>query len=121
MNWLFPYRTHLEAELKQQREDFAALLAEKDTQIRSLRIELAGVKDENERMRLVLMPLGSQAGQLYAAKFQPMTQVQPAKDSSFTGPQDWQGELNKMLQEEEDGIRSRGRIQEHKSGTDDGA
>ena len=42
---------------------------EKDTIIRALRIELAEVKAENERMRMVLMPLGSPAGQMYAAKF----------------------------------------------------
>lgn len=111
MNWLavlFPYRTHLENELKQQRSDFEKALAEKNLQIRLLRGELAAAK----------------AG--IAASFEsPQRPLQESFDKypakSFVGPQDWQGELNKMLQEEEDGIRNRGRIQEHEPPTDDGA
>lgn len=121
---LFPYRAHLEDEVKYLKAETAARLSDKDTLIRSLRIELSGVKAENERMRLVLMPLGSPAGQMYAVKFQAGSQFQGQQSASTPSPPasiDWQGELNKMLQEEEDGIRSRGRIQEHEPSTDDGA
>lgn len=121
IDWLTSsrYVAYLEKSVDQLRGDFTARLSEKDVLIRSLRIELAAVKAENERMRLVLMPLGSPAGAMYAAKFQaqPTSQAQPTVQE----PRDWQGELSKMLKEEEDGIRSRGRIQEHEPGADDGA
>lgn len=106
---LFPYRTHLERELKQQREDFAERLAEKNLQIRMLRGELALAKSERGALAIV----------------EPQRPLQESFDKyparSFVGPQDWQGELNKMLQEEEDGIRNRGRVQEHEQSADDGA
>jgi hypothetical protein len=119
INWLTEsrYVAHLEQHVEQLRGDLSTRIAEKDTLVRALRLELAAVKAENERMRLVLMPLGSPAGAMYAAKFgQTVTQ-----ETQVTAPQGWDGELKKMLQEEEDGIRSRGRIQEHESRPDDGA
>ena len=97
---LFPYRTHLEAELKQQRADFETRLAEKNLQIRVLRCELAAMK--------------SQPVETSETQVQPAVQPAPLE-------QDWHMELKQMLQEEEDGIRSRGRIQEHEPRTDDGA
>jgi len=123
IDWLTSsrYVEYLEKSGDQLRDDFSARLSEKDVLIRSLRIELAAVRSENERMRLVLMPLGSPAGALYAAKFQaqPASQAQPTLAAQEA--RDWQGELSKMLKEEEDGIRSRGRIQEHEPRADDGA
>ena len=109
IDWLTEsrYIRALEKHLDTQRSDFLVRLAEKDTLLRGLRIEFATMKAENERMRLVLMPLGSSAGQVYSAKFQSGVGTVPVlekKDTTFEGPLDWQGELNKMLQEEEDGI-----------------
>jgi hypothetical protein len=69
-------------------------------------------------MRLVLMPLGSPAGQMYAQKFRPIA-VKPGEVVDV--PLDWNGELKKMLEEEEDGIRNVGRLQEHESRPDAGA
>lgn len=99
MNWLFPYRTHLENELKQQRADFETRLAEKNLQIRVLRSELAATKSAEL----------------------PEQPVIPVHTPSPEEILDWQGQLNKLLQEEEDGIRNRGRIQEHEQSADDGA
>lgn len=120
------YLRHLEEELSTLRMDFSQRLNEKDIYIKSLRVELAGVKQEAERMRLVLMPLGSPAGQMYAAKFQtgPVKSdigVQGSSPIRSDMALDWQGELNQMLKEEEHGIRSRGRIQINESPTDDGS
>ena len=88
---LFPYRTHLEFELRQQHEDFLRLydnqaanykerIAEKDAEIRRLRAELATgrVVLEPARPRITEVP----------------TMVPDA-------PMDWQSELNKMLADEE--------------------
>ena len=108
MNWLFPYRTHLENELKQQRADFETRLAEKNLQIRVLRSELAAAKAVQ-----VEPPPDSLAAAVRT--------FQDKMSETTQGPQDWQGELNKLLKEEEDGIRNRGRIQEHEQSTDDGS
>lgn len=101
----FPYRTHLEAELIQQREDFTARLNEKDTLIRQLRLELAQIKVDNAGLRLISNP----------------PQVHQKATPAQVESKDWNTELNKMLQEEEDGIRSGRRIQEHEPSADDGA
>lgn len=105
MSWrefLFPYRTHLEAELKQQRADHIERLGEKDTTIRSLRVELAAAKADIERLR--------------NAPQKPVSNLEHIEP-----PSGWDAELSKLLQEEEDGIRNSGRIQEHEPRTDDGA
>ncbi len=118
MNWLrlfFPYRTHLEDELKQQRADFTARLLEKDVLVRQLRLELANIKVDRERMWAALMPPRPLGGQIHAAQFQ------GGQPDAMQPHEDWQGELSKLLKEEEDGIRSGRRIQEHEPGADDGA
>lgn len=88
---LFPYRTHLEAELKQQRADFTERLAEKNLQIRMLRGELAAAKSAKESLPKPVDP-SSLAGSVQT--------FQKQMDQVFQGPQDWQGELTKMLDEE---------------------
>jgi hypothetical protein len=101
--WVNPMRTHLEVELKQQREDFERQLADKNVQIRMLRGELAAAKAASTYLK---------------------PQVETIKLVETKAPvasQDWQADLNKLLQEEEDGIRNRGRIQEHEPSADDGA
>ena len=104
LDLLFPYRTHLENGLKQQREDFQERLAEKNLQIRVLRVELAAAKTQQKPV--VELP----------------TQTKPAPPAPAVFDGDWRGELNTMLDKEiEDGIRSRGRIQEHEQSADDGA
>jgi len=104
--FLFPMRTHLMGELKQQREDFQERLREKDAEIRRLRAELGskGVRMEAPEPKRL-----------------PVMYVDPTKAGIYTAPLDWQGELNQMLKEEEDGIRSGGRVQEHQPSADDGA
>lgn len=96
----------LEAQMKQQREDFLERLAEKNTTIRQLRVELGFARAEGEQLKVGPTP-----------PVAPPTQaVQPQEF-----PQGWDSELKRMLQEEEDGIRNRGRIQEHQPSADDGA
>ena len=86
---LFPMRTHLQEQLRQQHEDFLRLydiqnanhrerLIEKDAEIRRLRGELAN-------SRVATMPERPR-----------ITDVTPIEASG-----DWQDELNKMLAEEE--------------------
>jgi HPt (histidine-containing phosphotransfer) domain-containing protein len=110
------YCHSLEQRLIQERQDFTERLGEKDARIKELRTELAGAKLEGDRMRLALMPLASPAGAMYAEQAnKPRPPVIPA----FSGSQDWQSELRQLIEEEErDGIRERGRIQEHEPGAD---
>ena len=98
------YKAARDEQLAQLRADLEARIAEKDLDIKRLRAELQarGVRMEA-----------------------PIVEPKPAPVWSSTvdpnAPLDWQGELSKMLQEEDDGIRERGRIQEHQPSADDGA
>ena len=85
-------------------DSYRERLADKDAQIRLLRVELARAR--NERLPVFEMP-----------KAAPVVELARTPEL----PLDWPGELAKMLKEEEDGIRKRGRIQEHEPGADDGA
>jgi hypothetical protein len=104
--FLFPMRTHLMGELKQQREDFQERLREKDAEIRRLRAELGS---KGVRMEAPVIP--QRPIVVHDGKY--------AYDDN--APLDWQGELDQMLKEEEDGIRVGGRVQEHQPSADDGA
>jgi hypothetical protein len=118
INWLTGSRfiLSLEARIAEQRQDMTERLGEKDARIKELRAELAASKLECDRMRAVLMPFGSPAGAAYAQRYteQPKPPVVPA----FTGPDDWTAELNKMYQEESDGLHSDGRQKVDESRTD---
>jgi len=122
IDWLTSsrYVRWLETRHTEQRQDYIERLAEKDSRIRELRTEVAGLKLECDRMRLVLMPLGSPVGAAYAERFN--GQPKPPIDMpAFDGPLDWNAELNKMLKEDEDGLHGEGRVQEHESSANDGA
>ena len=101
INWLTASRfiKSLEARIIEQRQDYTARLADKDTQIKQLRIDLATAKLECDRMRAVLMPFGSPSGAAYAQTFQ--FTGKPPVVPAFDGPDDWQAELSKMYQAEE--------------------
>ena len=122
IDWLTASRfiKSLEARIVEQRQDCTERLAEKDNQIKLLRIELAGTKLECDRMRAVLMPFGSPAGAAFAQQYQ--TSNKPPVIPAFDGPDDWQAELNKMYQKEQkDGIHEQGREEVHEPAADDGA
>jgi len=102
----------------EQRQDFTQRLAEKDDQIHSLRIEIAALKMESDRMRLILMPLGSPAGAQYAATYSKPQYKPPADKPAFEPVDDWQTELNKAIQEDER-AHSQGRKELHEQGADD--
>ena len=105
INWLTASRfiKSLEARIIEQRQDYTEILADKQNQIKLLRIELAGAKLECDRMRSVLIPFGSPAGAAFAQQYQ--TGNKPPVVPEFDGPDDWQAELNKMYaKEKEDGI-----------------
>ena len=123
INWLTASRfiKSLEARIVEQRQDYTELLADKQNQIKLLRIELAGQKLECDRMRAVLMPFGSAAGAAFAQQQQ--TGNKPPVVPAFDGPDDWQAELNKIYEKEQsDGIHEQGRkLQEHESRPGDGA
>ena len=92
--FLFPMRTHLVAQIQQQRCDFLVVIASKDVEIRRLRAELQsrGVRMVAEESVKHTTFVGGQE-----------------KDIRDVGPLDWQGELAHMLKEEEekpDGIPS---------------
>jgi hypothetical protein len=113
------YIRSLESRIVEQRQDFTERLGEKDGRIQELRTELAGLKIECDRMRLVLMPLGSPSGAMYAARFSGVKQrVVP----EFSGTLDWQAELQAMLkQEEANGVPEQRREAVHESPANDGA
>ena len=122
IDWLTSsrYVKWLETRHQEQRQDYTERLAEKDSQIKHLRIELAGTKLECDRMRAVLMPFGSPAGAAFAQQYQ--TSNKPPVIPAFDGPDDWQAELNKMYEKEkEDGIHEQGREEVHEPAADDGA
>jgi hypothetical protein len=105
INWLTASRfiKSLEARIVEQRMDYTELLADKQNQIKLLRIELAGTKLECDRMRAVLMPFGSPAGAAFAQQYQ--TGNKPPVVPAFEGPDDWQAELNKIYEKEQsDGV-----------------
>ena len=123
IDWLTSsrYVRWLEARHIEQRQDYTGRLAEKDARIQELKTELAGMRIECDRMRLVLMPLGSPAGAMYAARFAGVKQERPPVPA-FDGPLDWQAELKEMIkQEEADGIPGKGRQTVHESPAHDGA
>ena len=123
IDWLTASRfiKSLEARIIEQRQDYTELIADKQNQIKLLRIELAGSKLECDRMRAVLMPFGSPAGAAFAQQYQ--TGNKPPMVPAFDGPDDWQAELNKIYEEEQsDGIHEQGReLQEHESRPGNGA
>ncbi len=122
IQWLTASRfiQSLETRIAEQRNDFQERLGEKDTRIRELRTENAGLKLECDRMRSVLMPFVSPAGAVYAQQFQ--TGTKPPPVPAFDGPDDWQAELNKIYaKEKQDGVSGEGRKEVHEPATDAGA
>jgi hypothetical protein len=93
----------LQRELVEQRNDYRFTLAQKDAEIRRLRAELASVTMEPE-------PVNAK----------PAGMVFPVTPPTITS-MDWATELNKMLSEEEDGIRSERREEVHQSAPDESA
>ena len=113
----------LEAHAAEQRQDFLERLGEKDARIKELRIESQGLKLECDRMKTVLMPLGSSAGAIYAAQYN-QTQPRPPLTPAFIGysPMSWQAELEEVMKEEESKHANGERREEvHESATDDAA
>ena len=95
-------------------------LSEKDSQIKQLRVELAGSKLECDRMRAVLMPFGSPSGAAYAQQYQAGNK--PPVVPAFDGPDDWQAELNKLYAKEQDnGVLKQRREEVHEQAADDAA
>ena len=102
LDFLFPYRRHLETELIILRTDFQERLAEKDRRIAQLEDELSLLRGKCDRMELVLMPLSSTAGAAYARRVKP----QPPRESKASEPvmTSWQSELlrhQKQLDQDE--------------------
>ena len=91
------YVKWLEARHEEQRQLYTQWLGEKDSTIKLLRGELASSRLECDRMRSVLMPFGSPAGAAYAQTQNP---GKPPVVPEFSGPDDWQAELNKMYAKE---------------------
>jgi hypothetical protein len=124
INWLTASRfiRALEQNHQEQRQDFQERLGEKDSYIRSMHTEIAALRLENDRMRAILMPLGTQGGRMYAEAYLPQPK-KPVKPDFGPIQNDWTGELRQMLKEEETkhGVFDSGRVQEHEQGADDGA
>ena len=122
INWLTASRfiRSLESRIAEQRMDYTERLSDKDAQIRQLRTDLATAKLECDRMRAVIMPFASPAGQEYARRFD--VAQKPAIVPAFNGPDSWDAELNKMYQqEEENGVSGERREIIHEQTADDGA
>lgn len=91
--FLFPMRTHLVAQIQQQRCDFLVVIASKDVEIRRLRAEL---QSRDVRMSLLRPPDRTET--LDVKKWAPVPM-----------PLDWDGELKEMFKQDEekpDGIPS---------------
>lgn len=113
INWLTASRfiQSLEARHHEQRQDFTERLADKDTQIKQLRANLIAARFECDRLRAAA----------YGAPM-PIQQIAPPVIPEFTGPDDWQAELQRMYeQEESNGTHSNGREEIYESAADDGA
>jgi hypothetical protein len=122
INWLTASRfiKSLEARIVEQRQDYTELLADKQNQIKLLRIELACAKLECDRMRAVLMPFGSPAGAAFAQQYQ--TGNKPSVVPAFDGPDDWLAELNKLYEKEQsDGVSEQRRKEVQQPASDDAA
>jgi hypothetical protein len=102
IDWLTAsrYVKWLEARHIEQRQDYTSHLAEKDNQIKHLRIELATVRYECDRMRTMLMPLPGEA----QVKMQQASPIPSVPAFNGISMDDWQAELNKLYMEEIDGI-----------------
>ena len=77
-----------ENQMRIQREDFLERLREKDAEIRRLRVSLAARSDRiaaSEDANAVALP-----------------KTQPVPVIPYDGPLDWQGELSKMLDNDEE-------------------
>lgn len=123
INWLTGSRfiQSLEQRIAEQRQDMTERLADKDSQIKLLRTKIAGLKLECDRMRAVLLPFGSSAGAEYAQRYD-ANEPKPAIVPVFEGPDDWQSELNKMYQKQEEAnVQVERREGLHESTADDGA
>ena len=122
IDWLTAsrYVKWLETRHAEQRQDYTERLAEKDALNFQLRTEIAGLKLECDRMRLVLMPLGSPSGAIYAEKFH--SQPKPAVDRpAFEPVGDWAAELEEIYKKEaRDGVHGEGRQEINQPRTDDG-
>ncbi len=92
-----------------QRQDWLERLFEKEKRINELRAELAALKIEADRMRLVLLPLSSPAGAMYAQGFQNKPQTVHPEFDGPAPPEDWASEMRKLVEEEEDGSHGEGR------------
>lgn len=122
IDWLTAsrYVKWLEARHEEQRQLYTQWLAEKDSQIKTLRVELAGAKLECDRMRAVLMPFGSPASAIYAQTYG--TGSKPPVVPEFSGPDDWQAELNKLYEKEsKDGVQEQRWEAVHEPTAHDGA
>ena len=121
VDWLTAsrYVKWLEARYHEQKQIYTQWLGEKDAQIKQLRLELASAKADGDRMRAVLMPYASPLGSVYAQQGETSkSNVVP----EFSGPDDWQSELNKLYeQEKQDGISSERRQEVHESSSNDAA
>ena len=114
IDWLTAsrYVKWLEARHMEQRQDYTERLLEKDNQIKILRTEVAALKLECDRMRSVLF--GSQGGAIY-----PVTKPPVVPD--FAGPDDWQRELQKAVEEQQHGTHEQRRPEVLEPSPDDGA
>ena len=122
LNWLTASRfiRSLEARLVEQRQDYTERLGEKDAHIKELKSEIATLKIECDRMRTVLMPFGSPQGAMYAQRYD--MQPKPAVVPEFMGPDEWQAELAKIVEEEsKHGGNGQGREAVSESFVNDGA
>ena len=108
IQWLTASRfiESLEARISEQRQLYTQWLAEKDAQIKQLRTEIAAMR----QFVPSLMPS------------LPAVPIVPPVVPDFSGPDDWQAELNKIYhQEDANGISGEGRQEVHEPRTDDAA
>jgi hypothetical protein len=120
------YVQHLESEVAALKVLMRERIREKDEVIAGLREENAALKQECDRMRLVLMPMSSPAGAAYAAAHLPRPGMPPKFAQE---PSSWQAYVSQHIAEEEkkakeelqNGVQGKGRDTVHQSPADGAA
>ena len=115
IDWLTSsrYIKSLESARIEQRQLYESLLADKSEQIKSLRIQVAGLDAECRQLRGELNPKLRQ----YVGRQEQKPQVKP----EFAAPVDWQAEVQRIAKEQQDGTHELGRKEVHQQASNDGA
>ena len=115
IDWLTSsrYIKSLESARIEQRQLYESLLADKAEQIKSLRIQVAGLDAECRQLRGELNPKLRQ----YVGR----QEQKPAPKPEFNAPLSWEAEVQRIAKEQQDGTHELRRKEVHQQAANDGA